>query len=236
MTDYFTSLARRNVLDGGVLPRRRTSFEPIPLAGGDAAAETRPEQSAKAGAASGTVGRATHNDDRRAYEPDRARYATFVNGGPPVVDLAGEASSSSIPSPDRGRTPTKEPLAALRVTGTIAAGPRAPLVAAAHEPRPPSLPRLAMPAGAERSAEDHPPPRGGRARRAWSIPPTRPAAGPDRADIAEPTIRIHIGRVDVRAMAPVASAAAASRAAHATPGPALTTLEDYVRQRREGGS
>ncbi|HEY4588516.1 MAG TPA: hypothetical protein VII86_04790, partial [Thermoanaerobaculia bacterium] len=96
--------------------------------------------------------------------------------------------------------------------GTISPGPRA-------ENRPEPAHRPLVPRAALRQEPPLP---------GVTPPSPRAEAGPAAAPASEPTIRVTIGRIEVRAAAPAPPPAPAPR-----PAAPRLTLEDYLRRRRE---
>ena len=226
MSDYFTALATRAVnADGGLMPRPRTPFEPVVGGPGDASVTAVAfEQVSGAEEASGEdvparrTTAATRSGRHSAQVSSREADAAPGEAAVPRLDRQQE----SIDGPEAiGAQPHPTVRVVTSETDRV--------IERLREVAEPSLPM------SRRAGANVTPPS-----------PSRPvrserSASPDRGvlpasdDGSEPTIRIHIGRVEVRAVAP-ASSTKASRALQDRRDGALMTLEDYARKRKEGRS
>jgi hypothetical protein len=222
MGDYFAALAARALQpEKGVQPRPRVLFE-----------EGLPAVAAVLPAATAAAGRpadAPADSDTATRQPGRAR-AVGNTAEPGTVELSpvrGRSHRRQGPQPatdDDAEAKIATPHEAVRAAVTPPAAlelrdpgaPRSTTRRAVTGPAPDPAPALTRPRSIDRIDVV--------ARRAGQRGEARPA------DM--PTIRIHIGRVDVRAVAAAAPKEPARRDAK---GP-LMTLEDYLKRRVEGQS
>ena len=226
MSDYFTALATRAVnAEGGLMPRPRTPFEPVVGGPGDGSVTAVAfEQVSGADEASGedAPARRTTVATRSGRHSDQVR----------TRDTDASPGEAAVPRLDRQQE-------SIDGSGSVGAQPHPTVrfvtsetdrvVERLREVAEPSLP-TSRPAGANVTPRSPPQPVSSER----SASPNRGVlSAPD--DGSEPTIRIHIGRVEVRAEAP-ASSTKASRALHDGRDGALMTLEDYARKRKEGRS
>ena len=219
MTDYFGALAMRTLEpERGVRPRRRVPFEAIGPTTADA-----PEL-------------ALHSDETRSPKaPPSTRESKNVSNAPIRRRL-----NASAPADDSAATPppTRDTRAALqaRARGADAAG-------ISEVPHPTVRESSAVKPQGEPRSETRlvsSPPRKTREAAVAAVVMSRRAEGPGRDTRAshsddsanEPVIRIHIGRVDVRAVMQPAPAPATPRG----PRRDLVTLDNYVQQRSGGQS
>lgn len=219
MTDYFGALAMRTLEpERGVQPRRRAAFEPI-----DQTTAAAPEftlQSAQT---------------RSSTAPQLIRDSENVSKAPGKHRL-----NESVPADDSAATPrgTRDTRAASQVgtrvndTAGISDVPH-PTVRDSSTVKPQAAPRVeARPESSQ--------PRETRDAAVVPVVVSRRPAGTGRDAQApraseaenEPVIRIHIGRVDVRAVMQPAPAPATPR----VPRRDLVTLDGYVQQRSGGQS
>lgn len=214
MRDYFAALASRVLQpDRSVQPRPRVPFEGAPSAAADLPDPFEPRES------DGVEPIATRRTARRGI-------AAAAEGRPSLErDDAGEPDSRSNQAARREPTaevpaPERPDPVAFFVHPTIA--PPAPVLTEAGRRGPHKTPQTENPAAgpARRSARTV-----DLRRRADAVKVT---GMPSAAAGADPVIRIHIGRVEVRAMqSPPASPPVRSEEQKR----GLMTLDDYVRQR-----
>ena len=218
MTDYFGALAMRTLEpERGVQPRRRAPFEPIAQTTADApelalhSTETRSMRAPKSARDSEDVSKAPVRrrldesalaDDSPVTRP--AREARAASQASARVDET--TGVSDVPHPTVRDSSAVKPQAAQRVEAP-------PVSAQPREKRDAGV----APAVVSRQSEG----------------PGHYAQTPHTNDSAnEPVIRIHIGRVDVRAVMQPAPAPATPRG----PRRDLVTLDGYVQQRDGGQS
>jgi translation initiation factor IF-2 len=240
MPDYLARLAERALgVPSGAKPAIAPAFGPGPAlpadplagsAGGDL------EDRAMVPARGAPVHPAPGRPAGPPARPPLARPGGPAAQPPPRPStLAGPAGDRTVP----GRWADARPAAADPTPGPAAAGPR-PAPAREARPAPPPRPREQPPDRPAPPAVGRPPAAGRPPAPAAVRPrvaPARPAARPARSGVpaggrpraaAGPTIRVHIGRVEVRAVVPAAPAPPPRPAR--PPGPRLS-LEDYLRSR-----
>lgn len=240
MSDYFAALATRALQADALRPRPRTRFEPAPVgtsAGPGADATDRGvetgavnERRAAASLDEGTtssIARLEHSARALEAAATRTRAAGRARRRTPAVDSPNIVSGDPV-GRDPHRLAEAHPTIRIGIESEHAQGERADVASVAEPTR---LLRTDTP-GSDRMSPPAPPPRAVRtqSRIVRSRAHTESESKPSALDTSEPTIRIHIGRVDVRAI--VSPSAEASRRP-AEPRPAaLMTLDEYVQQRR----
>jgi len=205
MSDYFAALVTRTLRpETLVQPRPRAPFEEIDAP----AVEPLP-----------VAAREARHDD------ERTRDAPTAGAPPPLPAPHTEpvvSAERSHPSPDRpalAETRVGEAARAIEPHPTVRA------VEPASEPTPVSSAPIPGARTAARETQPRIDPR--------AIPPARRSeVRVVEAVSSEPTVHIHIGRVDVRAVAPNPPAKAGPREPRREPVP----LDEYLRRRRDGRS
>ncbi|MEQ1907476.1 MAG: hypothetical protein ABMA15_01550 [Vicinamibacterales bacterium] len=219
MTDYFGALAMRTLEpERGVQPRRRAPFEPIDQTTADAPeltlhpAETRSSRAHQSTRASEDVSKAParHRVSERVPADDSPATPPPTRGARAALQEQAHADDaaaiSDVPHPSVRESVAVKPLGQQRVEAR-------PVSSQPLEKRDAAV----VPVVVSRRAEG----------------PGRDTQAPHTNDSAnEPVIRIHIGRVDVRAVMQPAPAPTAPRG----PRRDLVTLDGYVQQRSGGQS
>lgn len=224
MSDYFAALALRTLRpELGVQPRRRSPFEDaVPLASDEAFAAN---DEAIAYAAQPSRGnernerpprakrRITAAADSSVDEPLVQVPVTFRNTRSRAVDLGEEVIALSAA---HSAVRVAEPMTIVR-TERIERDPHPLIRRAEARSDDRRAPEPLIPRANERSAETS----------------QASAARVKEAQPSEPIVRIHIGRVDVRAVTSGAPSQPPRREGKAT---GLMTLDEYVKQRDGGRS
>lgn len=224
MRDYFAALAARTVQpDMGLQPRRRVRWEAAPEPTLEAFGDVVPDASRD------------HSRQIDPVERDRPRR--------PTPRLHGDAS---LPESEAGtpgsRRRRSAPARAINDGARLAESAASPPPFAAPAPRR-AAPSRSEPVGAGtvplRSNKGREKTDGGgadaaaarTAERALHVPARISVRGRER-EASEPVVRIHIGRVDVRAVAAAAPAPSVPRAGKR----ALMSLDEYVQKRDRDAS
>lgn len=209
MSDYFAALVTRTLRpETLVQPRPRAPFEEIDAP----AVEPLP-----------VAAREARHDD------ERTRDAPTAGAPPPLPAPHTEpvvSAERSHPSPDRpalAETRVGEAARAIEPHPTVRA------VEPASEPTPVSSAPIPGARTAARETQPRIDPRA-------ISPARRPEVGVVEALSSEPTVHIHIGRVDVRAAAPNPPAKAGPREPRREPRREPVPLDEYLRRRRDGRS
>lgn len=210
MSDYFAALVTRTLRpETGVQPRPRAPFEEIE-------APTVEERPVAAREVRRDRERMTGPPTERAHPP-RSPLPDAVSHAAPV-----EPAARSQPSPDRPARAERNVQEAARA---VEPHPTVRAVEPASEPTPVSSAAVPGARSAVRETQARIDPR--------AVPPARrPEVRVVGAPSSEPTVHIHIGRVDVRAVAPNPPAKAGPREPRREP----ATLDEYLRRRRDGRS
>jgi hypothetical protein len=223
MSDYFAALALRTLRpELGVQPRRRSPFEDAVPLGSDEAFAANDEAIAYAAQQSRVnernerppraTRRITAAADSSVDEPLVQAPVTFRKTRSRAVDLGDEVIALSAA---HSAVRVAEPMTIVR-TERIERDPH-PLIRRAEGSDDRRAPEPLIPRASERSAETS----------------QASAARVKEAQPSEAIVRIHIGRVDVRAVTSGAPSQPPRREGKAT---GLMTLDDYVKQRDGGRS
>lgn len=241
MSDYFTALAARAVeAPGAVVPRPRSRYEPISIGSAGAPNNGAVDHGAETdGAVASTTG-AVRPRDGASQIAGAERSADAIEAGLDAAPATGRGrrvprtkgngqADGGRRGEDIGGRP--EPHPTVRVATSERRGSSVSEVTIAPS-RLGSPDHHAAPSSSRLPRDEH----GSQSRSTGStdgrLPQTpRRVATPVADATSEPTIRIHIGRVDVRAIVPASPVASPPKPADLGRS-ALMTLDEYVQQRR----
>ena len=244
MSDYLSNVAAKSLnLIEPIHPRLASRFEPLPAIDWLTAGlplEAEPVEEAPRPAS-------------MAFEAAQLSVSAPVSAPPTAAPRQPLAAPMAVVPTTPDRSPVDQPLQSLRnsTTGDVvppsARSSTRPSSARRHEARqqgrPTSLPIQDAPLATQTTGDapssvipSIPATVGARpavAPHVESVTPVTPATPTVSPPVSQsaPTIRVTIGRIDVRAVMPPAPPAPRSRPSR--PGPTLS-LEDYLQQRREG--
>jgi hypothetical protein len=236
VADFLSRLADRTL--GTAASAVRPRLAPLYASGADSVASfEQPDTLLEARDPVVESGESEPTDERDTPRIRRRTTLTAQDASDAGARPAAPRRSETRVSSERGAEPASKPVQLVSPSRTPAATqPNVPADAT-----PTVSPGVRVAASAQGRLEDRPPSTHS-PRPVPLVPPAlspyqvadtreREAAidGPDRAARPRPTVRVTIGRIDVRAVLPAPRA----EPARPPPGPRLT-LQEYVRQRRQG--